>query len=412
MSNDLITCPHCHEEFDVSQTLYQQIKDELQREYLQKAKHDREQYEADLAKLADERRELLTKEKQLDELVATRIAKELKQEEAKLKKAIGVQIREEQSEELRLKEEELEAKSKQIIELRKVSAEVSQLKREKAELTETITAQAQEKYALWVAEEKDRLRRELASASELKIKELEKQLEDQKRLTDEMKQKQEQGSMQLQGEVQELAIEEWLRSQFPVDTIEEIKKGEYGADCLQTVNTPYRQNCGTIYYESKRTKTFRRDWLEKLKLDLQAKNAQIAVLVTSVMPGDMERMGFREGIWICSFDEFKSLCAVLRESLISVSNAMQAQENKGEKMTMLYDFLTSREFQDQVASITEGFVEMQQDLEKEKRSMQKLWKQREKQIEKVLRGTTAMYGSIKGIAGSSFLSIPQLDGGD
>ena len=201
--------------------------------------------------------------------------------------------------------------------------------------------------------------------------------------------------MQTQGEVQELGIEEWLADKFPLDTIQEIKKGERGADCLQIVHTRSRQNCGSIYYESKRTKAFQPSWIEKFKSDIREKNANIGVLVTEVMPSDMDRLGLKEGIWICSFEEFKGLCTVLRESIIQISTAVITQDNKGDKMGMLYDFLTSNEFRLQIEAIVEGFTQMKSDLESEQRSMRGIWKKREKQIEKVLLNTTGMYGSIK-----------------
>ena len=167
-----------------------------------------------------------------------------------------------------------------------------------------------------------------------------------------------------------MAIEEWLRDQFPLDTIQEIKKGQRGADCLQIVNNGAHQDCGLIYYESKRTKSFSQRWIDKFKADIREKNADIGVLVTEAMPKGMDRLGLREGIWICSFDEFKGLCTVLRESVIRINDAIGAQENKGDKMNMLYDFLTSNEFRLQIEAIVEGFTQMKSDLEKEKQSMQ------------------------------------------
>ena len=270
-------------------------------------------------------------------------------------------------------------------------------------------AEAERRLNQQLAAERARIQREESSKSELKLRELAKQLEDQKKLTEEMKRKQEQGSMQTQGEVQELAIEEWLAAQFPLDTIQEIRKGERGGDCIQTVHTRTRQNLGSIYYESKRTKHFQPTWIEKFKQDIQERNANIGVLVTEVMPPDMERLGMKDGIWICSFDEFKGLCTVLRESLIQISSAIVTQENKGDKMGLLYDFLTSQEFRMQIEAIVEGFTQMRADLESEQRAMRSLWKKREKQIDKVLLNTTGMYGSIKGIAGSAVHSIPLLE---
>jgi hypothetical protein len=224
-----------------------------------------------------------------------------------------------------------------------------------------------------------------------------------------MKRKQEQGSMQLQGEVQELAIEEWLTANFPLDTISEIKKGDRGADCIQMVHTRTSQNCGTIYYESKRTKNFEPKWLEKLRDDIRDKGANIGVLVTDAFPKGMERMGMVEGIWVCNFEEFKGLCFVLRETVVQLSLVAASQENKGEKTIMLYDFLTSNEFRLQVEAIVEGFTQMQADLISEKRSIMGHWKKREKQIEKVLLNTNFMYNSIKGIAGSAIQPIKMLE---
>ena len=243
----------------------------------------------------------------------------------------------------------------------------------------------------------------------MRFKELQKQLEDQRKLTEEMKRKQDQGSMQLQGEVQELAIEEWLAVQFPLDTIEEIKKGARGGDCIQIVNTRTRQNCGKIYYESKRTKDFQPSWIEKFKADMREKGADIGVLITEAMPSDFERMGIKDGVWICTYEEFKGLCTVLRESVIQLSTAISSQENKGDKMHMLYDFLTSNTFRMQVEAIVEGFSSMKEALESEKRSMQRIWKEREKQIEKVITNTIDMYGSIKGIAGNAIQSVKALE---
>jgi hypothetical protein len=209
--------------------------------------------------------------------------------------------------------------------------------------------------------------------------------------------------------VQELAIEEWLFAQFPLDTIEEIKKGARGGDCVQTVNTRTRQNCGTIYYESKRTKDFQPSWIEKFKTDIREKGANIGVLVTDAMPAGMDRMGLKEGIWICNYEEFKGLCKVLRESIVQLDTALSSQENKGDKMSLLYDFLTSNTFKLQIEAIVEGFTQMQSDLESEKRAMQRIWKSREKQIEKVINNTIDFYGSVKGIAGNAIGEIKALE---
>ncbi len=404
-----INCPKCREEIDVNDLLYKQVDDQLRKRYREQLVKDRTKNEAQLAQFAEEQKRFMREKKHHDELVAKQIQEGLKEQEKALKKRIKAEAEEEQSGAIRVLREELNDKSTKLKELNKTSAELEKIKREKDELEDTLKAASVKELNKRLLEEKERIQKEESDKSELKLRELGKQLEDQKKLTEEMKRKQEQGSMQTQGEVQELAIEEWLAENFPLDGIQEIKKGERGADCLQIVHTRTRQNCGTIYYESKRTKSFQPNWIEKFKADIREKGAHVGVLVTEAMPTEMERLGLKEGIWICTFEEFKGLCTVLREGIIKVSSALVSQENKGDKMSMLYDFLTSNEFQMQIEGIVEGFTQMKSDLESEQRSLRGIWKKREKQLEKVLLNTTSMYGSIKGIAGNALQSVPLLE---
>ena len=357
---------------------------------------------AEIEKLKREKEELADEFKNQLE---TKLQNELKAKEANIK----TKILEENSERIALLNKELDEKSEKLKELNKSKAEIARLIREKEEIESKAKADAEIALNEKLKEETLKIKKTTDEANELKFKEYEKKLADQKDLMEQMKRKHEQGSMQLQGEVQELAIEEWLADHFPLDSISEIKKGARGADCLQTVNTREQQNCGTIYYESKRTKDFQPSWIEKFKNDIRDKNANIGVLVTEVMPKEMNRMGLKDGIWICTFEEFKALSNVLRQSVIKLSNAIIAQENKGDKMAMLYDFLTSNEFRLQMEGIVEGFTQMNTDLQKEKNAMKRIWKQREKQIEKVIDNTINMYGSIKGIAGNAIQSITTLE---
>ena len=405
----IINCPQCGEEIDVNDILYHQVDEQLKKQYNDELAKEKEKIDAQSSKLNEERKKLEADKKLQDEEIEKQVKDEIKQRELTLKKKYKVEAEEEQSDALSSLREELEEKSGKIKELNKTSIELEKLKREKNELEDSIKAESEKELNKSLLEEKDKIRKEENERNELKFKELEKQLEDQKKLTAEMKRKQEQGSMQTQGEVQELGIEEWLSDKFPLDTIQEIKKGERGADCIQIVHTHTRQNCGTIYYESKRSKVFQPTWIEKFKADIREKNANIGVLVTEVMPSDMDRLGLKDGVWICSFEEFKGLCAVLRESIIQISTAIITQDNKGDKMGMLYDFLTSNEFKLQIEAIVEGFTQMKSDLESEQRSMRGIWKKREKQIDKVLLNTTDMYGSIKGIAGNAVQSVPLLE---
>jgi hypothetical protein len=244
---------------------------------------------------------------------------------------------------------------------------------------------------------------------QLRLRELEKQLEDQKKLAEEMKRKADQGSMQLQGEVQELALEELLRVRFPFDEIGPVAKGVRGADCIQTVRNSFGQECGKIIYESKRTQSFSQDWVEKLKADMRSQGAMVAVIVTQAMPKDLDRFGEINGVWVCTFAEVKALSHVLRDGIIRVFNAARSQENKGDKMHMLYDYLTSTEFSEQWKAIREGFHSMKQSIQKEREMMERLWKAREKQLEKVLLNAAHVRGSIEGIAGKDAIDVQLLE---
>ena len=404
-----IVCPNCGTEINVNEILYHQVEDEHKKRFTAQLAEEKKKFGAELEILNLQKEEFEKKKQKENELFQEKLQSKLKEERQIIEKQLKTKITEEQSEQVAIMRKDLLEQSEKLKELSRSRAEIERLKREKDELKESVMAEAERTLNQKLIEEKDKIRKIEQDRNELAFKELYKQLEDQKRLTEEMKRKQEQGSMQLQGEVQELAIEEWLASSFPLDTIEEIKKGARGGDCIQTVNTRIRQNCGTIYYESKRTKDFQPSWIEKFKSDIRDKGADIGVLVTEVLPADFSRMGLKEGIWICTYEEFKGLCRVLRESIIQISNVMVSQENKGDKMVLLYDFLTSNTFHMQVEAIVEGFTHMRMDLETEKRAMQKIWKVREKQLEKVMTNTIDMHSSIKGIAGSAIQDINQLD---
>ena len=217
--------------------------------------------------------------------------------------------------------------------------------------------------------------------------------------------------MQLQGEVQELALEDLLSKSYPFDKVQEVPKGVRGADCIQTVINALQQECGSIVYESKRTKNFANDWVEKLKQDQITCKADLAVIVTETMPSDMDRFGEKDGVWICGFHEVRSLSFVLREMLIKTQSVRISQENKGDKMELLYTYLTSNEFVQNIKRIVENYDGMIDQLNSEKKAMYKIWASREKQIWVVQENISALFGSIKGIAGkeletSSVLQLP------
>lgn len=406
-----IKCPKCGEEIDIENLILTGSKEVVDKELaLQKSEFEKElkKYKSDYQKLQDKYEE--EKEKAIEELISNQ-KKEQKLREEKIKKDVIA----EQEEAYKTLEKELQEKSEQLKDLNKLKAEKSRLEREKSELKEQIAAEAEKEFNQKLAEEKQKLQKSAEEKYELEIATLQKQLQDQKMLTEEMKKRQEQGSMQMQGEIQELAIEKYLTENFKYDEIQEVGKGDMGADSIQIVNTPQKQNCGTIYYESKRTKTFKEEWINKFKNDIQIKGADIGVLVTAIYPKGMTRMGFKDGVYICTYEEFKALSHILRENIIKLSEMKSLQENRHEKSALLYNYLTSTEFRFQFETIVNAFVGMQTDLEAEKRAMNKIWKKREKEIMNVISATTDMYGSIQGISGNAIkpvtaLEMPLLEG--
>jgi hypothetical protein len=404
-----IKCPNCGTEIDVNEIVYHQLNDDLNKKYNDKLAKEVGKLEDQKEALSGRSAEIERQEKALEEQIETGVRKQVAAETERIVQREKARAEEEQSERIKLLQRDLDAQSTKLKGFNKSLGEIEKLKREKDELRDKIEAESEQRLSKQLTEEKEKIHKAEASRNSLKISEKNHVIDQLKEQLRAAHRKAEQGSGQIQGEVQELAIEAWLRGKFPLDGIEEVKKGASGADCVQTVNTRSRKNCGTIYYESKRTKAFQPSWIEKFRNDIRDKNADIGVLVTEVMPNDMDRMGMRDGVWVCTFDEFKGLCQVLRESIILVSNTAASQENKGDKMEMLYGFLTSNEFRLQVEGIVEGFTQMQQDLETERRSIQGHWKKREKQIQKVLLNTNHMYSSVRGIAGSAIQSVPLLE---
>lgn len=302
-----------------------------------------------------------------------------------------------------------EAKQKEILKNREKEIELLRREQELKSQQELMKVQIQKELIEKTAQIEEAAKKKKDEEFELTRREFEKKLEDQKNLINEMKRKAEQGSTQLQGEVQELALEEILRRAFVYDTVEEVGKGIRGADAIQTVINEFGQVCGKIVFESKRTQNWQDAWIDKLKDDQRALGAEIAVLVSQVMPKDMDRFGQRDGIWICNYQEVISVVFVLRQILVRSQNARAIQENKTDKMGLLYNYLTGTQFRQQLEAIVEGFSSMKTELEREKRAMKKIWKEREVQIEKVIDNTIDMYGSIKGIAGNAIAPIQPLE---
>ena len=409
ISKTTIQCPKCGTQIDVNEILYHQLEAQMKSKFDGEVDEHRKKYKAAMDEFKAKEEAFKDQQEKFDEKLRDGVSIQLKVERQKLTDTLKKQILDEQSESMALLQKELAEKSEQVKELNRSKAEIEQLKRAITEAEEVAKLKAEQVLTERIKEEKEKIHKLVDEQNELKLKEKDKQLEDQKKLIEEMKRKAEQGSMQMQGEVQELAIEEWLSVQFPFDSISEVKKGAFGADCLQIVHTREAQNCGVICYESKNTKSWSQEWIKKFKSDMVNSKADIGVLVTSVYPKEMDRMGFVEGVWVCSLEEFKGSVSLLRQSLITTHQATKREENRTDKMSLLYSYLTSNEFNLQLNSIVHGFMNMQEELEKEKRSLMASWKRRQKLIDGVLANTTEMYGSLQGIAGNAISHIEALE---
>jgi hypothetical protein len=401
-----IKCPHCGNKFSPEAALEHDVRLHLEKEFEMKLVENSRAVEQRTKKLEEER--YLGKIRSLE---TDRIAKTTRLLELEEKSMVF----QEREQELKNREDQIEmVLRKRLLEREKLLREEADKKAtERAELDvqEKMHKLNQERETLNITLRK-RVQEETEKAREeerMKAADIQKKLDDQTRLVNEMKRKSEQGSMQAQGEVQELAIEDYLKKTFVRDEIEEVSKGKRGADCIHHVRDAYNNLCGKILYESKRTKNFGSDWTSKLKEDVRLTQADIGVIVTEALPGEMTRFGLYDGVWICTFAEFKALSVLLRDSLNRIGEVKAAQENRGDKMQMLYDYLTSTEFRQKLEGIVEAFQQMQDDLGKEKSQTMSQWAKREKQIFKAMSNTVSLYGDVRGIAGNAVKEIESLE---
>ena len=398
MQDNKIKCPKCGTSIDIDEVLAHQAEERIatklkqkedsllarEKEFEDKRIKAQEEYKN---KLETDRQKIIKEEaekasKKISEEFQLRL--EHQQQELELRKNENTALKEKEL--AFLKREELLKEKEQELEL----LLQRKLKEEREAIELKIVKQEQDK-------------------NELRFREYEKKIEQTQKALEEAQRKATQGSMQLQGEVQEQALEALLKEAFPFDLIDEVGKGVKGADCIQTVRNNFGQPCGKIIFESKRTVSFANDWIEKLKTDMRAQNADIAIIVTQAMPKDMDLFGEKNGIWICTFQEVKALVHVFRSYILRVYAVAKSQDNKGDKMHLLYDYLTSNEFAEQWKAIREGFLSMKHSIDTERTTMEKLWKSREKQLEKILLNASHISGSIEGISGMENVDLKLLD---
>ena len=401
-NDQTITCPHCDGHIDMTDLMRGQISKQLKTEHQAELQVLKTNFDQQLEEQTSKQRGL-TKDYAAQK--AQEATERAQTEMSELVAALNTQLEESNS---------------KVQKLHAATANVEQMKREHSAERAKYEADSEVKFSSKLSEEAEKQREALENQNETRLKQkmveqeleasqLRKQLKDQENLTAVMTKKLEQGSQQLQGEAAELVIENFLKNEYEFDSIQEIKKGVKGADVLQIIHTREIADCGSIYYESKNTQDFKKEWIPKLQRDMLANKSNVGIIVTRTMPSDMPRSGSRDGIWICSFEDFKTVVAIHRASIIQLKVQSMTQDNRNDKKDVLYDFVTSQAYQARVQSLVNTFIDMQSTLKKEQRTQAVSWKIREKQIENIISSTTDMYGSIKGIAGNSVKSIPELE---
>jgi hypothetical protein len=410
-ATETIKCPHCNESFPISsalQGLVEPLKNELKKEALVK-EQALEQWEV---ALKEKEAEVAHAKEDIERQVAARV----QESRAELRQELLKEAQADAEAAVTLKMKDLETqvreKTQKIADLE--TRELALLKRER-ELEESKQAQELELERRIAAERKiiaAEAEQRVTESYRLKEQEREKVIRDLRIALEDAKRTAEQGSQQTQGEVLELELEQFLGHTFPHDTIQPVPKGKRGADVVQTVYTPTGYCCGTIVWESKRTKTWNDGWLAKVKDDQQEAKADIAVIITETLPKDLMHFGTREDVWVSSYTCLPGIALALRERLIAVALMRKAGQGKDEKMEVVFNFLTGPEFRNRVQAITETFMSMKADLDRERLVYERQWKQREKQIHRVLLNTAGMYGDLQGLIGPSMQAIPALTAGE
>lgn len=412
MTEPTIICPNCKAEIKLTESLAAPLIESTRRDYEKRlAQKDTEVAKREAA--LREREEAISKAQQaIDDQVAEKVRGEREkiaaEEAKKAKLALQVEL-EEKSKDLAELQEILKQRDIKLAEAQKAQAELLRKQRElddaKRELELTVEQRVQE----GLAATREQAKKEAEEGLKLKVLEKEQTIASMQKQIEELKRKAEQGSQQLQGEVQELELESLLSAKFPRDTIQPVPKGEHGGDVLQNVFSPRGQSCGTILWESKRTKNWSDGWLAKLRDDQRRAKAEVAVIVSQALPKGMETFDQVEGVWVTHPKVVFPVASALRQMLIEVATARQASEGQQTKMEMVYQYLTGPRFRQRVQAIVEAFSAMQEDLDKEKKAIVKQWAKREEQIERVMQATVGMYGDLQGIAGKSLKEIEGLE---
>jgi len=420
MIEPTITCPNCSTEIKLTESLAAPLIQSTRKEYEAKIAEKEADVSKREASLRTQQKTVADAQKAIDEKVDEKLKTErvaIAAEEAKKAKMAASSDLNIKTKELAELQEVLQQRDEKLAEAQKAQADLLKKQRELDDAKRELDLTVEKRVQASITEVREKAKKEAENGLKLKVSEKEEQIASMQRQIEELKRKAEQGSQQLQGEVMELELENTLRSKFPFDNIEPVAKGEFGGDVFQRVVSPMGVSCGTILWESKRTKNWSDGWLAKLRGDQRAAKAEIAILISQAMPKGIESFGQIDGVWISAPKYAVPLVIALRQTLIEVANSKQSQQGQQTKMELVYEYLTGPRFRHRVEAIVEKFSDMQADLDREKKAMTRLWAKRESQIQGVIESTVGMYGDLQGIAGRALqeiegLEVPLLEGGD
>jgi len=412
MNEPTIICPACKTEIKLTESLAAPLIESTRRQYEQQLAQKESEVRQREAAIRQQQQALAKEKESIDEQVAARLKAEraavAAEEARKARQALSTDL-EQKARELADLQEVIKQKDVKLTAAQKAQAELIRKQRElddaRREMELTIEKRVQE--ALTATREQ--ARKEAEETLRLKVAEKEQTIAAMQKQIEDLKRKAEQGSQQLQGEVQELELEALLRAKFPYDSIEPVPQGEHGGDVLQRVISPLGQACGSILWESKRTRNWSDGWLAKLREDQRAAGADLAIIASQALPKDVETFDLIDGVWVTAHRCALPVAVALRQSVIELAAARKTGEGQQTKMELIYQYLTGPRFRHRVQAIVEKFSDMQDDLNKERKTMTRLWAKREEQIRGVIESTAGMYGDLQGIAGKTLQEIEGLD---
>jgi hypothetical protein len=412
MTEPTLTCPTCRTEIKLTESLAAPLIEVTRKRFEAQLARKEAEVAGREAAIRDQQAQIAAARDAIDAQVADRVDEErgriaaAEAQKAKRLVAIDVDAKVKEITELN---QVLRQRDAKLAEAQQAQADLIKKQRELDDAKREMDLTIQKQVEAELGAVRDQAKQEAEAALTLRVREKEEQIASMQRQIEDLRRKAERGSQQLQGEVQELALEALLRQKFPRDVFEPVPKGEFGGELIQRVMGPAGQICGSILWEAKRTKNWADGWLGKVREDQRAAKADMALIVSHALPKGLQTFDQIDGVWVSEPRCAVAVAIALRESLIALAAARLAGEGQQTKMELVYQYLTGPRFRHRIEAVVERFSDMQADLDRERKTMMRLWAKREEQIRGVVESTAGLYGDLQGIAGRSLLEIEGLE---